>query len=180
MRFIDEGYPNMMLIFQATLAESIYMTSCLSETFCIISQSDHLTLFHRRLGKTSMRWKWARWSDCIISLFMYQLSMQKRPCISVMGRGGGPDYCAFTSYEEFLNTVAFGVTLYFLVVVLSSRFLFLGHLSYSGDLLLWFGVRRLPSCVNIFFSRTTGPVSTKSGMKHLVGEETRKYKFHEP
>ena len=40
----------------------------------------------------------------------------------------------------------------------------LGHLSHSGDLLLWDGVRRRPSCVNIFFSRTTGPILTKFGM----------------
>ena len=33
--------------------------------------------------------------------------------------------------------------------------LFLGHPSHSGDLLLWVGVRRRASCVNIFFSRTT-------------------------
>ena len=33
---------------------------------------------------------------------------------------------------------------------------FLGHLSNSGDLLLWVGVHFCPSCVNIFFSRTTG------------------------
>ena len=46
--------------------------------------------------------------------------------------------------------------------------IFLGHLSNSGDLLLWVGVRRRPSsvvrrasCVNIFFSRTTGPILTK-------------------
>ena len=43
-------------------------------------------------------------------------------------------------------------------------FKFLGHLSNSGDLLLWIGVRRRPSCVNIFFSRTTGPILTKFGM----------------
>ena len=34
-------------------------------------------------------------------------------------------------------------------------------LSNSGDLLLWVGVRRRPSCVNIFFSWTTGPILTK-------------------
>ena len=49
--------------------------------------------------------------------------------------------------------------------------LFLGHLSHSGDLLPWVGVRRRPSCVvrrpscvNIFFSKTTGPILTKFGM----------------
>ena len=31
----------------------------------------------------------------------------------------------------------------------------------SGDLLLWVGVRRRPSCVNIFFLKTTGPILTK-------------------
>ena len=40
----------------------------------------------------------------------------------------------------------------------------LGHLSYSGDLLLCVRVRRRPSCVNIFSSRTTGPILTKFGM----------------
>ena len=34
---------------------------------------------------------------------------------------------------------------------------FLGHLSHSGDLLLWVDVRRRASCVNIFSSETTGP-----------------------
>ena len=41
---------------------------------------------------------------------------------------------------------------------------FLGHLSHSGDLLLWVGVRRRPSCVNIFSSETTRPIFTKFGM----------------
>ena len=41
---------------------------------------------------------------------------------------------------------------------------FLGHLSDSGDLLLWVGVRRRPSCVNIFSSETTGLILTKFGM----------------
>ena len=41
---------------------------------------------------------------------------------------------------------------------------FLGHLSRSCDLLLWVGVRRCLSCVNIFFSRTTGPILTKLGV----------------
>ena len=41
---------------------------------------------------------------------------------------------------------------------------FLGHLSHSGDLLLWVGVRRRASCVNNFFSRTTGTILTKYGM----------------
>ena len=41
---------------------------------------------------------------------------------------------------------------------------FLGHLSHSCDLLLWVGVRRRLSCVNIFFSRTTGPILTKFGV----------------
>ena len=47
--------------------------------------------------------------------------------------------------------------------VASSKFatVFLGH---SGDLLLWVGVRRRASSVNIFFSRTTEPVLTKFGM----------------
>ena len=40
----------------------------------------------------------------------------------------------------------------------------LGHLSHSGDLLLWVGVHRRPSFVNIFFSRTTGPILTKFSM----------------
>ena len=35
---------------------------------------------------------------------------------------------------------------------------FLGHLSHSGDLLLWVGVRRRASSINIFFSRTIGPI----------------------
>ena len=39
-----------------------------------------------------------------------------------------------------------------------------GHLSHSGDLLLWVGVRRSVSCVNIFFSRTTGPILIKFDM----------------
>ena len=38
----------------------------------------------------------------------------------------------------------------------------LGHLSNSGDLLLWGW--RLSSSVNIFFSRTTGPILTQFGM----------------
>ena len=42
---------------------------------------------------------------------------------------------------------------------------FLGHLSHSGDLLLWVVVRRA-SCVNIFSSETTGPISTKFGMQN--------------
>ena len=33
-----------------------------------------------------------------------------------------------------------------------------------GDLLLWVGVRRRASSVNIFFSRTTEPILTKFGM----------------
>ena len=44
----------------------------------------------------------------------------------------------------------------------------LGHLSNSGDLLLWVGVRRRPLSVNIFFSRTT---------KLL---RVRNWKFHDP
>ena len=43
---------------------------------------------------------------------------------------------------------------------------FIGHLSNSGDLLLRVGVRRRPSCVNIF-SRTTGPNSTQSHVNSL-------------
>ena len=35
----------------------------------------------------------------------------------------------------------------------------LRHLSHSGDLMLWVGVRRRPSCINIFISRTDGPIS---------------------
>ena len=31
---------------------------------------------------------------------------------------------------------------------------FLGHMSHSGDLLQWLCVRRRPSCVNLFCSRT--------------------------
>ena len=41
---------------------------------------------------------------------------------------------------------------------------FLGHLSHSGDLLLWVGFRRHATCVNIFLSRTTGPILTKFGV----------------
>ena len=41
---------------------------------------------------------------------------------------------------------------------------FLGHLSHSGDLLLWVGVRRHVSSIEIFFSRTTEPILTKFGM----------------
>ena len=41
---------------------------------------------------------------------------------------------------------------------------FLSHLSHSGDLLLWVGVRRRASCVNIFLSRTTRPILTKFDM----------------
>ena len=33
------------------------------------------------------------------------------------GGGGVPDYCAFTSYEEFVDTAALGVTLLFFFVV---------------------------------------------------------------
>ena len=56
------------------------------------------------------------------------------------------------------------------------RFFFLGHLSHSGNLLLWFGVRRRPSCVVrrpscIFFSRATGPIFTTFGMQNLMGKE---------
>ena len=50
----------------------------------------------------------------------------------------------------------------------------LGHLSHSGNLLLWVGVRRRASCVvrrsscvNIFSSETTGPIITKFSMYHL-------------
>ena len=43
-------------------------------------------------------------------------------------------------------------------------FTFLGHLSHSGDLLLWVGVRCRASSVNIFFSRTTEPILNKFGM----------------
>ena len=57
---------------------------------------------------------------------------------------------------------------------------FLGHLSHSGDLLLWVGVRHRASCVNIFFSRTTQPILTKFGLQHLLGKEKKKYKFHDP
>ena len=44
--------------------------------------------------------------------------------------------------------------------------LFLGHLSHSGDLLLWVAsvVMRRLSSVNIFFSRITEPILTKFGM----------------
>ena len=45
-----------------------------------------------------------------------------------------------------------------------SPLLLLGHLSHSGDLLSWVGVRRRASSVNIFFSKTTGPILTKFGM----------------
>ena len=43
---------------------------------------------------------------------------------------------------------------------------FLGHLIHSGDLLLWVGIHCRLSGVNIFFSRTTGPVLT-FGMQYL-------------
>ena len=52
----------------------------------------------------------------------------------------------------------------FLVVLWYFFLVSLGHLSYTGDLLLCVRVRRRPSCVNIFFSRTTGPILTKVGM----------------
>ena len=62
--------------------------------------------------------------------------------------------------------------------------MFLGHLSRSGNLLLLFGVRCRPSCherrascASIFFSRTTGSIVTKFGMKHLYDNETRNDKF---
>ena len=42
--------------------------------------------------------------------------------------------------------------------------LLLGHLGYSGDLLLRVGVRRRASSVNIFFSKTSGPILTKFAM----------------
>ena len=57
---------------------------------------------------------------------------------------------------------------------------FLGHLSHSGDLLLWVGVRCRASSFNILFSRTTEPILTKFGLQHLQGTETRKCKFHDP
>ena len=44
---------------------------------------------------------------------------------------------------------------------------FLCQMSQSGDLLQWVCVRRRTSCVNIFCSRTTGPISTKFGALHL-------------
>ena len=61
----------------------------------------------------------------------------------------------------------------------ATYFRFLGHLSNSGDHLIWVGVRRA-SCVYIFFSRTTEPILTKSGMQHLYGKETKNCKFHDP
>ena len=61
----------------------------------------------------------------------------------------------------------------------ATYFRFLGHLSNSGDHLIWVGVRRA-SCVYIFFSRTTEPILTKSGMQHLYGKETENCKFHDP
>ena len=57
---------------------------------------------------------------------------------------------------------------------------FLGHLSNSRDLLLWVSVGCSASFINIFFSRTTGPILTKFGMQHLQGKKTRNCKFHEP
>ena len=42
-------------------------------------------------------------------------------------------------------------------------FPFLSHLSHSDDLLLWVGVRRGATCLNIF-SRTIGPIFTKFKM----------------
>ena len=51
---------------------------------------------------------------------------------------------------------------------------FLGRLSHSGDLLLWVGICRQASSINVFFSRTNGPILTKIGMYHLYGKETRK------
>ena len=50
------------------------------------------------------------------------------------------------------------------IAAIDIRYIFLGHLSHSGDLLLWVGVRRRASfvarrslSVNMF-SRTTGPI----------------------
>ena len=47
-------------------------------------------------------------------------------------------------------------------------FPFLGHLSHSGDLLLWVGVRRRATCVVrralTSSPQTTGPILTKFGM----------------
>ena len=65
--------------------------------------------------------------------------------------------------------------------------IFLGHLSHSGDLLLWVGIHHCPLCVvlralsvNIFSTETTGPIFTKFGMKHMYAKETRNCKFHDP
>ena len=64
---------------------------------------------------------------------------------------------------------------------------FLGHLNHSGELFLWMSVIRSASsvvhratCVNIFSSRSTGPILTKIGMLHLWGKETRNCKFQDP
>ena len=67
--------------------------------------------------------------------------------------------------KEFLIFAIFH-TFYFVPLMPKRHYFstFLGHLSHSGDLLLWVGVRRRSSCVNIFFSRTTGPILTKFGM----------------
>ena len=82
------------------------------------------------------------------------------------------DFCWLPFFIVCLTTIlgsivcTYGIHLYESTAFYSSRPLeiFLGHLSNSGDLLLWLGVCRHPSCVNIFFSNTTGPILTKFGM----------------
>ena len=59
---------------------------------------------------STLQRKWTRWSDCINCQ-----CINDHGSLSCRGRGGGggPDYCAFTSYEEFVDTAALGVTFFF-------------------------------------------------------------------
>ena len=76
-------------------------------------------------------------------------------------------YCMYLSTTKFHKILLSSFRGVVLTNCFSSIFIlvkFLGHLIDSGDLLLWVGVRRRPSCVNIFFSRTTGPILIKFGV----------------
>ena len=79
---------------------------------------------------------------------------------------GGPPCQGFSGMNRFNSREysRFKVSTNHLMYSIIKQLELLGHLSHSGDLLLWVGVRRRASCVNIFSSETTGPILTKFGM----------------
>ena len=90
--------------------------------------------------------------NCCLSLHYCQLKNSVKCSIGIIF-SDKHECCTFTSLSVLPS-----------VQIRVRPITFLGHLSNSGDLLLCFGVRRRPLCINIFFSKTTGPILTKFGM----------------